>query len=207
MSRAVISLAIGEEHNQIAELTWPRMRDYAARHGAAWVPYTNVPMCERPCSWRKLVCIAHAFAYFEEVLWLDTDVVLLSAESIFDAAAGSYFQAMVEHKSLEGSLPNCGVWLLRRPMLPYLMKAAMDDAVVHHKWWEQAAIHRLMGYEPVNGVVERTAATPLYRHTFLLPERWNVCQVSQDISDIAFIHTCGLVGEHRLNVIKEALSL
>lgn len=200
--KAVISYAEGDEHLKIAEMTWPIMQAYANAIGASWVPYTQVPKIERPPAWKKLVCLAHALATYDEVLWLDADVVVADHESIFDCVPADKLHALVEHHTDEGDVPNTGVWVCRREMLPWLMTASMRDECIGHKWWEQAAILHLLGYVVKNGICGGSLPTALLEKTHWLDERWNFCHHSK-CESFSFLHPCGAVGEARIECIKK----
>lgn len=204
MNRAIISYAEGEEHLKLAAMTWPLMEAYANRIGAEWHPYTEVPVVNRPPAWKKLVCMSHALSVFDEVLWLDADVVVADTADIFAGIPTDMSHALVEHHTDEGDVPNTGVWICRRPMIPWITVAAMNDACVEHKWWEQAAILHLLGYEMVHGRCMRTSDTELLRKTHWLDERWNYCYFSKG-EPASFIHPCGSVGEARLECVRNFL--
>ncbi len=199
--RAVISYAEGDEHKKLAALTWHLMRRYASVCKAVFVPYTEVPKIDRPPAWKKLVCLAHALSEFDEVLWLDADVVVADESDIFEEFPKSKAHALVEHTTDEGSVPNTGVWLCRRSILPWLSVAAMRDECIHHKWWEQAAILHLLGYSTTSGKCKHEQETGLFISTHWLDERWNYCSHSKG-TVVSFVHPCGAVGEARLESIQ-----
>ena len=205
MTRAVISYAEGEEHLKLAALTWPLMEAYAKGVDATWHPYTEVPTVDRPPAWKKLVCMSHALSVFDEVLWLDADVVIAETESIFEHFPAGKAHALVEHHTDEGDVPNTGVWICRREMIPWITVAAMNDACINHRWWEQAAILNLMGYEMAHNKCIRVRDEPLLRQTHWLEGRWNFCHFSQ-CEEVSFIHPCGCVGEHRLSTVRSFLN-
>jgi hypothetical protein len=67
------------------------------------------------------------------------------------------------------------VFLVRRGFLPVLVNAAMQDDLVHHKWWEQAAINRLASFR-----------------IFQLPEEWNAWRGTSPDVHPRFRHACGM---------------
>jgi hypothetical protein len=205
VKRAIISYAEGDEHKELAGMTWPLMQAYADLCGAEFVGFSAAPDIPRHPSWKKLACIADALVAFDEVLWLDTDVVVATQENIFDEIPEGKIQATVEHHSQEGHIPNMGVWLCRKAMAPWLVVAAMQDQCVDHKWWEQAAMMHLMGYSCEDGQCRRLREPRLQSLTHYLDERWNFCSCSK-CSDCCFFHACGLVGDGRLSAIKELIS-
>lgn len=176
-TRVVISMATGGRWQKIADVTWPAMRRYSQSIGAIWCGYMAGWPTSRPEPWRKLCCIADTLAYADEVLWLDADVVVCGEPpNIFEEFDPECDQAMVMHPNPEHH--NTGVWLLRRSMLPHLVSAAMQDEFVHHRWWEQAAIHRVM----------ESMSIP----TQTLPERWNCWSGSPADIEPCFRHACGM---------------
>lgn len=204
MKRAIVTSHEGEEFRSIAAITMPLIAAYAQRHGVAHIEIEPPQFINRPSSWKKLVAICEGFVDSDEVLWIDSDVVVVDgSDNIFDAVPAGAAHAMVRHFTNEGDVPNAGVWLLRRPMLSVLASVAMVDAVVHHRWWEQAAILALMGFTEADGLCTHTLATPLYADTAWLDESWNVWRGSPDDTAVRFRHACGLAGEARIGAIKE----
>lgn len=192
MKRAITSYASGPEYLRIAATTWPRMAVYADTHGASWLPCLDVPL-HRPASWVKLICIAKALADHDEVLWLDVDVVVREfGESIFDEVPSQYYQAFVVHNFMGGRVPNAGIWLCRRAMLPYLVEAAMQDDLVNHRWWEQAALHRLLGMEDDGNSCHLTKPTHLAFKSKVLSESWNHVGCSPEGIPRKFVHGAGM---------------
>jgi hypothetical protein len=203
MKRVVITGHEGAEFEQLAAVTSPLMEAYAHRHGAAFVEYQLPAIIKRPSSWKKLIAIAVGFVEYDEVLWLDTDVVIVdSSESLFEAVPPEADHAMVRHQTNEGDVPNAGVWLLRRPMLPILVAAAMMDDAVHHRWWEQAAMLSLMGFSESSGQCRHVNETHLYKQTHWLDESWNVWIGSPPSVTPKFRHACGRNGSERMSLLK-----
>lgn len=198
----IITASEGEEYEAVRAITWPRLALYAQMHGMDFSAYEMPEAIRRASSWKKLVTICRGLAESESVLWVDADVFVLNFNE--DIAAGipdDAWQAMVRHSSPDGDLPNAGVWFLRRPMLPLLMTAAMSDEFLAHPWWEQAAIHLLMGFESRGGLVVHATETELYRHTHWLPETFNVCMYSPPGIRQNWLHACGV--PNRLRQIEE----
>lgn len=177
--RAIVSGVCGEEWQEIAAITWPRMFEYAKRHNAAFIPAMLHPR-GRPASWSKLWCIASAFVDFDEVLWLDADVLIADySESIFDDFLPESDTAMVRCQKPVHF--NAGVWLLRRTMIPVLVDAAMLDEYVHHPWWEQAAIHACL--EAYGDEIKAQE----------IDSRWNAYPGEMPQGP-RFLHACGMHG-------------
>ncbi len=82
--------------------------------------------------------------------------------------------ALVEHRTAEGAVPNSGVWGMRAcaEAQEFLSAAWAQEDLIHHKWWENAAIMRLLGYrlDPPVGPAEPSAWR---ERTTFLDGRWN----------------------------------
>jgi hypothetical protein len=189
-ARAIVTgCSYDEPWKSVADKTWGSMARYAEAIGVAFHWYALQPHPSRHWSWQKLGCLASGLSTYDEVLWLDADVAVVDrSENIFDAVPESSDMAMARLTDGLGRQHfNCGVWLARRTSLPILMAAAMDDACIHHCWWEQAAINKLANES----------------NTHALHERWNHWRGSpQDLKPM-FRHACDLPGSERIRLITE----
>lgn len=180
MRRLLLTGWCGTEHGRMAALTTPLMERYANRHGVDF-SCVNLQHFEAPGSWVKVLYMAGALGDYDEVCWIDVDVVIAKSDkSIFDAVAdGDAWQAMVEHKTECGEVPNCGIWVVRKPMISVFQEIWADGLPKyrHHPWWEQAATMERMGYSIylVEGNFDshRGEMTPLLERTCFLPAEWN----------------------------------
>jgi hypothetical protein len=117
---------------------------------------------------------------YDRVLWVDADVVIHdSAQNIMDAVEPDAWQAVVEHETNCGVVPNCGVWVVTKQMGPWLEFAWSNMLAEYkdHPWWEQAAIMHMMGYKvTLTGGTPHSVAgeeTDLLKRTQFLPPQWN----------------------------------
>lgn len=203
MKTLIVTGSEGDEFLAIRQITWPRLRAYAEKHGMDFhqddLPRRN----DRPSSWKKLVLIAHGLSLYDTVIWVDADVYVLNfLDDIMAGVPDDAWQAMARHQTNEGDVPNAGVWIVRRQMLAYIMAAAMSDNLINHPWWEQAAIHSMMGFEfGENGNVH-VRDTPLYQNTHWLDESFNVCRFTPRETKQNWLHACGFT-TGRLEAIQE----
>jgi hypothetical protein len=164
----------GATHTAMAQHTAPLMEAYAQRHGHDFISLSLIG--DRPASWQKLPAMYAALKAYDAVCWIDVDVVIAwpGADIIAELQPGTC-QAVVEHLTECGRVPNCGVWVVSKAMRPTLRQAWVDGSeFVHHPWWEQAAMMRLMGYvvEPgPHGKLD--SPTRLYGQTTFLRPEWN----------------------------------
>jgi hypothetical protein len=167
--RAIVTLARGPEHEELLELALPSFEAFGERHGYD-VLVADIDS-GRPASWDKVPALRAALAEYEEALWLDADTVIVdpSEDVPVDERA---WQALVEHATGDGFVPNCGVWYVRAPMLPVLEQLWTMTGYLNHGWWEQAAMLELLGYRgrPVSRPVH---ANGLLLHTTFLDAGWN----------------------------------
>lgn len=186
MKRLIMTGWRGTGHGMMAAHTAPLMERYAGLHGADYT-LVNLASPAAPPSWMKLPNLDAALNDYDQVLWLDCDVVIRdSKESIFDAIDPEAWQALVMHTTECGTVPNCGVWLLTKAMKP-ILQAVWDRGLPtyrDHPWWEQAAVMDLMGYAPRlhSGwpYSEDVGATELRNYTTFLPSKWNHHPADQD---------------------------
>ena len=174
MKALILTGCNGDEYEAMAEYTVPLMRAYAERHGHDF--YKALPVGTRPPSWMKLPLLAGALSEYDRVVWIDIDVVIVSPwHDIVAAMEPDAWQALVEHRTECGQVPNCGVWVVAKPMQTVLLQAWDQGAdYVLHPWWEQAAIMRQMGYAVEPGPRGRLdTPTTLYERTTFLGPEWN----------------------------------
>lgn len=169
MSKALISYAVGP-HQELLDIAAPSFQEFADRHGYDLL--IPEPMdSPRPPSWHKIPALIAALGEYDEVLFLDADTVIVDPSEDLDVPADAW-QALVRHRTGDGDVPNCGVWFVRRPMVPVLELQWSMVQYTHHGWWEQAAMHELLGFG--ERPVRLLAPTELYERTCFLDPGWNV---------------------------------
>lgn len=178
--RAIVSFAVGRDYGRIAAITRPRLAAYAGRHGYALAYGDDVVAADdRPPSWRKLRLLLDLFGAFDELLWIDADVLIVDDSlDLADEIGSGAMQALAFHRDGAGSeIPNCGVWFLRRTLAPWLAEMDRRDDLVDHPWWEQAAMIELLGYQLTGRNLVATIApstiNTLNRATHRLAQQWN----------------------------------
>jgi hypothetical protein len=169
VSKALLSYAVGG-HQKLLDIALPTFQEFADRHGYDLL--IPEPMgSARPPSWHKIPALIAALRDYDEVLFLDADTVIVDSTDDLDVPAEAW-QALVRHATGDGDVPNCGVWFVRRPMLPVLEQQWSMTQYLKHGWWEQAAMHELLGFG--NRPVTLIAPTRLCTRTHFLDPGWNV---------------------------------
>jgi hypothetical protein len=167
--KAIASIGVGG-HERLLRLAARSFGPFARRHGYDLHLHTTTVDPSRPVPWSKIPILADLLDRYDKVVWLDSDLVVVDPrEDLPDPE----FMTLVEHRTKEGRMPNSGVWALRSgdEARAFLDEVWAQTDLVDHKWWENAAICRLLGYalEPV-GPREPTAWRD---RTEWLDPRWN----------------------------------
>lgn len=174
MRKAIVSLGTGRQA-RLLRLAARSFRPYAARHGYELELRTEALDRTRPAPWSKVVLLRELAQRYHLLLWLDADVVIVDRSTdIAEELEPERFLYLVEHETKEGRMPNSGVMLLRggEPTVAFLDDVYAQDDLIEHRWWENAAICRLLGYrlDPIGP----GPPTPLLTDsTKFISPRWN----------------------------------
>lgn len=185
----------GTEHGMMAANTMPLMHSYASKHGADF-SCVNLQASGIPASWVKVPYVAKALEQFDEVLWLDADIVVMkSQESIFAEVAADSVLAVVEHHTPCGDVPNFGMFVARRGLADTFnfIWANKREQYLNHPWWEQAAMLEQLGYSVAHTgdcqQSRRISGSPLLDKTTILHPKWNHHPYdSAGVEDPNFVH-------------------
>jgi hypothetical protein len=174
MRKAMVSLGSGPQSRLLA-LAARSFRPYAARHGYELALHTEAPDTARPAPWAKVTLLRRLAREYDVLLWLDADLVIVdrSLDIACELEEGRFLY-LVEHATGEGRMPNSGVMLLRggEQTIAFLDEVYAQEDLIHHRWWENAAICRLLGYG-LDPVGPGTPTALLTEHTKLISPRWN----------------------------------
>ncbi|MCW3028372.1 MAG: hypothetical protein JWN81_1583 [Solirubrobacterales bacterium] len=174
MSKVLVSLGTGPQE-RLLRLASRSFRRYARAHGYELSLHTRVIDPARPAPWSKVKLLQGLAAEHELVLWLDADLVIVDGSTdIASELEERRFLYLVEHQTKEGRIPNSGVMLLRggAQTIAFLEEVYAQEDLINHRWWENAAISRLLGYEL--DPARPGMPTPLLtEHTKFISPRWN----------------------------------
>jgi len=209
MRKALATFGVGDEHQEYMTYSRPLFQAYARRHDYTYIE-APIVFQERPPSWHKVQALTSFLGYYDAVLWLDSDVVIVDeSRDLADDVPTDAWQALACHTEHHGTdlghVPNCGVWFVRRPMLPILRQVWGMTQYAHHPWWEQAAMHELMGFASTTDAltpVTHQRDTELYQHTHFLDETWNCVDTENNDATPRFMHMCGLPHIFRLGEME-----
>jgi hypothetical protein len=174
MRKAIVSLGTGPQARLLG-LAACSFRPYAARHGYELALHTDVRDPSRPAPWSKIALLRELADTHDLLLWLDADLVIVDRSlDIATELEEGRFLYLAEHATGEGRMPNSGVMMLRggRETIAFLDDVYAQEDLINHRWWENAAICRLLGYE-LDPVGPGTPTPLLTQHTKLISARWN----------------------------------
>ncbi|MDA8343115.1 MAG: hypothetical protein M0007_12940 [Actinomycetota bacterium] len=174
--KVICSIGTGP-HAELLARSATTFRDYAERHGYDLCIHDQAEPSGRPPAWAKVLLIRQQLDRYDLVLWIDADAAVTDPSvDIADLLGRRDLMALVAHTTPEGDdpIPNCGVWLLRshRATRRFLDRVWDSTAYVEHRWWENAAVLDLLGYE-LEPRVRLVDPSPMFRHTRLLDTEWN----------------------------------
>lgn len=175
MNRAIVTFATGD-FDELLEIAWPGFRSYADRHGYDLIDEPP-SVLTRPASWGKISRLLSVLdAGYDEVVWIDCDCVILDdSTDLADEVGPTALHAITLHETPDGSVPSCGVWLVRPGMKVWLEAIWRQTRYLNHPWWEQAALHHVLGYG--GSPVARVLPSALYDRTHWLGNEWNALRL------------------------------
>ena len=146
--KCITTFGFGESGKELLDVSLPTFARYASIHGYdLFVPPETIKQDRHP-AWYKIPVLVHLLKLYDEVLWIDSDMVAVRYDKDVAQDASPAPINMVVHHTVCGAVPNTGFLYLRKPALPYIQESWDYTHVYSSKyWWEQAAlIARLGGY-------------------------------------------------------------
>lgn len=172
MTKALVSFGTGP-HAEYLSIARPSFEAYAERHGYDYFEPNKIDPV-RPAPWYKVkALLALLKAGYDAAIFIGADLVIVDGRAdVMDEVQPGKWQAMVQHQTGDGFVPNTDMWIVRQPMIEWLEKCWKLDQYMYHGWWEQAALLDLMGYSlrPCKQVQE----SDLTDHTQFINPAWNV---------------------------------
>ncbi|MFZ0666198.1 MAG: hypothetical protein WAM97_10610 [Acidimicrobiales bacterium] len=199
-------------HAELLAVSEPTFRAYADRHGYEVRILSETPAPERPPAWGKVQLIRTLLADHDIVLWIDADaaVVDLSTDIYDDFKKFENAEmGLVAHTTGEADfpIPNTGVWIFKRTrrIRRFLGQVWESTSWLNHKWWENAAVLDLLGYDLSGGRLEVGTPTRMKDHTAFLPLEWNSIPPCPSPAP-RIVHFPGLPLDERLALLVAATS-
>jgi hypothetical protein len=160
----------------------------------------------RPPPWGKVVLLREHLETHQVVLWLDADTVVVDDRSDLAATVSRRRPiALTAHRYADQVVPNTGVIALRsgefvRRLLDQLWSMTQ---FIDHKWWENAALLHLMGYDVSAEPIRQRGPNPLTRRVNWLSNEWNSITLDP-AANPKILHFAGISNEERVASMERA---
>lgn len=174
MRKALCSLGAGP-HAELLDVSSETFRLYADRYGYELVLHHDVLEPTRHPAWSKVCVILDALSRYDLVFWVDADAAIVDASrDVADELAPRSLLGLVAHDYEGQQIPNCGVMVVRndRRTRRLFEEIWEQTDLLDHKWWENAAMLRLLGYE-LEPTVRLVAPTRMNKRVQFLDAGWN----------------------------------
>ncbi len=109
------------------------------------------------------------------MFWVDADAAIVDASrDVADEMAPRSLLGLVAHEYEGQHIPNCGVMVVRNDRrIRRLFEEIWEQTdLLDHKWWENAAMLRLLGYE-LEPKVRLVKPTRMNKRVQFLDSGWN----------------------------------
>lgn len=192
----ICSLASGTDHLAMMQVMAPTVEYYAKKHNmdSLLIPMPGRRLEEsRPPAWDKVILIHHALTMYDTVMWIDADAIICNpTKDIRKSLDPESPIHLVAHRLKDKMVPNTGVWVCRKEERAFelLKKIWNHREFINHRWWEQAALMDLIGYEPRDLSSVFRGPTPYSSYIRFLGEEWNSRRVNP-ADDPVIIHFLG----------------
>ena len=194
-------------HRDLFEVARPGFERFAAMHGYEPVVVHDDDSAGRPPAWGKVRLLRRLLDTHDRVVWVDSDAVIVDPTGdIFSGVTRRTPLSLVVHRYDELEVPNTGVLTLlscrwSKRLLDRLWAA---ERFVDHKWWENAAMLDLLGYDVDEPRPSTRRANADSRRVSELDLSWN--SIPQDSSaQPRIVHFPGMTHQERLAGMKAAI--
>jgi galactosyl transferase GMA12/MNN10 family len=163
---------------ELLAVSLPTFESYAQRHG--WEVFVDSAdrTDGRPAAWGKIPLIAEMLRSHDLVMWVDADAVIVdeTVDLASELRARKHLY-LVEHRHAPTGevTANAGVLMFRAGgWAKRLLEAiwAQEDLIAH-RWWENAALMRLLGYRIDPQPAAHIQRTRWLRRVRFLDVAWN----------------------------------
>ena len=197
----------------LLEVSLPTLEAYAWRHGWELVIDTKDRTDGRPASWGKIPLIAELLGRHDLVMWVDADTVIVDGSiDLASELRRRKHLYLVEHRHTPTGevTANAGVMMIRAGRWTERLLAAVwaQADLIHHRWWENAALMRLLGYRIDPQPAARVRRTRWLRQVRFLDVAWNSMPHWHASPTPRITHYAGLpLDERRNRMLADAARL
>jgi hypothetical protein len=173
MRKVIVTMGVGDQA-RLLRLMMATAMPYASRHGYDVKVVPDILDSARPPAWSKILALKQLHTSYDLLLWLDADLMVVEREAdIARELEPDRSIYLAVHRTSEGELPNTGVLMLRADSdsAAFLDEVWAQQDLVDHRWWENAAVARLLGYDL--DPPRRARETEWLEKTKFVDGRWN----------------------------------
>ncbi len=128
---------------ELGEFTAANKRAYCARHGYDFIGEADLLDAGRPPAWSKVLLLQRHLADYDWLMWTDADSAFTNPDRDLGWLTATEADMVIAR---DASGINTGVFLIRNtPAAAAFLSRVWDQAdLIDHRWWEQAAMMRLL---------------------------------------------------------------
>lgn len=150
---AIITLCVGPDYTRAMEPLLESKRVYAKKHGYDFIiGDKDVWDRRRPAPWSKFNMIQKHLDDYDYLFWSDADAIILN----HDIRLESIIALLPPHKDILWTIDACnhlnnGHMIIRgksKWVHDYVNRAYTQEDLIHHIWWDNAAMIRLYQNNP-----------------------------------------------------------
>jgi hypothetical protein len=210
MARKVVLCTLGAgPHEELLSVAGPTFERWAQRHRYDLDIRRSSPSPERPPSWGKVSIISERLLTHDVVIWLDADAVVVDpTHDLSHAVSRRKPLALVAHEYQGQTVPNMGVVAVRSTRLTRRLMRDLWSMTQHvdHRWWENAALLEVLGYDISTEPIVLREPTRLNDRIAWLDVAWN--SIDLHPSPAPFVkHYPGLSNDERRRRMSDDVAM
>jgi hypothetical protein len=206
--RTVLCTIATGPHRELFQVAQPGLEQLAAGHGYQMVVVHDDDISAgRPPPWGKVRLLRRLLDTHDRVVWVDSDAVVVDPSGdIFEGVDRRTPLSLVVHRYDGLEIPNTGVmaFLSCRWSKELLDRLWAAEGFIDHKWWENAAMIELLGYEVDDPRASTRRANADSRRIHELDLSWNSIPINQSPTP-RIVHFPGMTQSERLTGMRAAL--
>ena len=176
--RRVLCSAATGPFTSLLEVSAPALETYARQHRWDLVLSREDLAAGRPAPWGKLPLVRSLLVDYDVVAWIDADAIIVDSDcDLADELELDKDLYLVEHWGGEPyeQRANSGVFMIRAGEWAngLLDEIWHRESLSHHRWWENAALMQVLGYDIEGSPVLRDNANPWLQRVKFLDLAWN----------------------------------
>jgi hypothetical protein len=211
MSNMVICSLANGDHERLLHIMQPTVEHYGRKHNIDTIFLTERLCPERPAAWDKIVLIKGLLKYYEVVMWMDSDTIIVNPEpNIKNEIRPDTIMLLCTHQCVEPCCPNTGVWIVKNnpKSLELLEEIWGQTDMINHHPWEQGALFKLLGFPNPKDYYKYLGLTRYSPYVETLDIKWNSMMswggVLGSSNDPVIEHHCGIPIKDRLEKMRES---